>query len=114
MGGIKPMAKVVATDRGYYGGILRVAGDTFNAEGKASWFKPVSSEFGGKGDHDGDGKPGGSLPGDQSTAKRGGRKKAETVEAPTAEPFADAPEPIRVQNEVNDITGATQPDWVQG
>ena len=114
------MSKVVATERGYCGGIVREPGDVFEAEGKASWFKPVKAgdataePFGGKGDHDGDGKPGGSLPGDQSTARRGGRKKAETVEAPTAEPFADAPEPVRVANEANDATGQTQPDWVQG
>ena len=73
MGGIKPMAKVVATDRGYYGGILRVAGDTFNAEGKASWFKPVSSEFGGKGDHDGDGLTGPEGAGGDRCCHRIGR-----------------------------------------
>lgn len=28
------------------------------------------------------------------------------------EPFDDAPEPVRVKNEINDQTGGTQPDWV--
>ena len=145
MGGIKAMAKVVATDRGYYGGVLRFAGDIFNAEGKASWFKPLKGEFGGKVDQDGDGKTGGSLPAETGqgddleamtvkdlrelakvrgiTLSAGVNTKAMIIdaikagpvpEAPTAEPFADAPEPVRVQNEANDITGQTQPDWVQG
>jgi hypothetical protein len=39
------------------------------------------------------------------------------VEADAPEPFADAPEPetlkpVRTKNEINDATGATQPDWV--
>lgn len=114
------MAEVKATARGYYGGELREPGDVFEAEGKASWFEPVKGDdaepFGGKGDHDGDGNPGGSPAGENATARRGGRKKAETVAAPTAEPFADPPppEPVRVANEANEATGATQPDWVQG
>ena len=110
------MAKVVATQRGFYGRQLREAGDIFDVPdgAKASWWKPVDAPlFGGKGDHDGDGQPGGSLPGDASTARRGrGRPRAETVTAPTAEPFGDAPEPVRVENEINAATGATQPDWI--
>lgn len=34
-------ADVIATSRGYYGGILREVGDVFQAEGAASWWKPV-------------------------------------------------------------------------
>lgn len=69
--------------------------------------------FGGKGDHDGDGKPGGSLPGEDSTVAKGRRKKgkAETVEAPTAQPFADAPAPQTVA-EAQKAVGGMQPDWV--
>lgn len=54
---------VKATTRGYVGGILREPGDVFEwPEGVpvGKWVKPY--RFGGKGDHDGDGNDGGSLP----------------------------------------------------
>lgn len=35
------MAKVIATQRGYHGGLLREPGDVFDADGKASWFVPA-------------------------------------------------------------------------
>lgn len=38
--------------------------------------------------------------------------KDEAVERAGADPFADAPEPVRVENEANKLTGATEPDWV--
>ncbi len=55
------MVKVRAIAKGYIGGIIREVGDVFewpegNKVGK--WVKPVA--FGGKGDHDGDGKVGGA------------------------------------------------------
>ena len=30
------------------------------------------------------------------------------------EPFGDAPEPVRAENQINDALGSTQPDWVPG
>lgn len=57
------MVKVVATARGYIGLILRDPGNVFDwPDGLklGSWVKPAA--FGGKGDHDGDGNTGGSLP----------------------------------------------------
>lgn len=57
------MAKVRATTKGYVGGVLREMGEVFewpegNKMGK--WVEPV--RFGGKGDHDGDGRDGGAAP----------------------------------------------------
>ena len=87
MEGIKPMAKVRATARGYYGGAVREPGDTFAV---ADPVDPVVD-------------PAAPEP------KRKGRAKPETVQAPVAAPFA---EPVRVANEVNEITGQTEPDWI--
>lgn len=109
--------EVRATSVGYVGGELRSAGQRFMWPAGVplgSWVKPVA--FGGKGDHDGDGLTGGSKPADDGDGKpkgKGkGKGKAETVDAPTAEPFADAPAPIRVENEINAATGGTEPDWI--
>lgn len=102
------MAKVVATQRGYHGRVLREPGDVFEAEGEASWFKPVSASV--------QTEPSTFADDPEPTAKPAkgrGRPRAETVQAPASQPFADAPEPVRVQNEVNEITGQTEPDWVQ-
>jgi len=63
------MAKVRATARGYVGGVIRENGEVFEwpAGNKVgSWVEPVA--FGGKGDHDGDGLTGGSLPSDPAGA----------------------------------------------
>lgn len=81
------MAKVIATSRGFYGSSIREEGEIFEAEGKASWFKPLEGS-----DDDHDEKP-----------KRGRKAKAD-----------DVPEPVRVKNEVAEATGSVQPDWVQG
>lgn len=88
------MAKVVATQRGYFGGMIREGGDVFTVPdgAKASWWRPC-------GDAEPVSKP--------EPAKR--KPKAEPV---SAEPFADPPEPVRVENAINAATGATQPDWV--
>lgn len=65
------MAKVIATSRGYYGGIVRDPGDSFSVpddiwsdpKRRPRWAKlDPRSVFGGKGDHDGDGSVGGSKP----------------------------------------------------
>ena len=59
------MVKVIATEKGYFGGAIRDLGATFDVpddlwgdkKRRPSWAKAV--KFGGKGDHDGDGKAGG-------------------------------------------------------
>ena len=102
------MAKVIATQRGYYGGVLREAGDTFgvaddvmeDAKRRPSWVKLATSAMA---------SPAASEP---APVKAPRKPKADTVMAPTAEPFADAPAPVHVANEINAATGATQPDWL--
>ena len=90
------MAKVVATQRGYFGGMIREGGDVFTVPdgAKASWWRSC-----GDGDAVLDAEP----------AKRKVKPKADPV---VAAPFADAPEPVHVGNEINAATGATQPDWI--
>lgn len=92
------MSKVRANQRGYFGGMVREAGDIFDVPdgAKASWWGPV-------GDDD---APAPAAP----AAKR--KPKADTVAAPTAEPFGDAPAPVRVENEINAALSGTQPDWI--
>lgn len=128
------MAKVRATQTGYYGRQLRMAGEVFEADGKASWFEPV----GGKEQAQADPVAPPQSPADDLNALSvkdlralakdrgiglgaGVTTKAEIIAAIeaggsdiTPEPFADAPAPVRVVNEVNDATGVTQPDWVAG
>ena len=140
------MAKVRATKPGYYGRQLRVVGEVFEADGKASWFEPVGGKE--QAQKEEPAAPAAPLepiaPANDATvdlnamtvkdlralAKDRGigigadvTTKAEIIaaieagpagDAPTAEPFADAPAPVRVSNEINDATGATQPDWVAG
>ena len=126
------MAKVIAHERGYYGGIIREPGDVFEAKGKSLWFEPVS---GGSKAKPADPEPAASEDGDLSAmtvkglrelAKERGiglgadvTTKAEIIEAieagpdpEPAAPFSDAPAPVRVKNEINDALGTTQPDWV--
>lgn len=106
------MTLVRAINTGYFGGIVRAPGDTFDVpvelwadkKRRPSWAEVV--EFGGKGDHDDDGNVGGSKP------TKGKGKKSDTIEAPVAEPFADAPEPEVVKsNGVKEALGV-EPDWV--
>lgn len=91
------MAKVVANQRGYFGGILRESGDVFTVPdgAKASWWHPY----------------GGDEP-VAATEKLAKAKPGPKPKAADPAPFADPPEPVRVENEVNAATGATQPDWV--
>lgn len=113
------MTLVRAINTGYFGGIVRAPGDTFEVpdelwadeKRRPSWAEAV--KFGGKGDHDGDGNVGGSKPADEAKPAKGRGRKAETVEAPVAEPFADAPEPVAVSkgNGVKEALGV-EPDWV--
>jgi len=112
------MTLVRAISTGYFGGRVREFGDTFDVpddlwadkKRRPRWAEAV--EFGGKGDHDGDGKVGGSKPAEEPKGRKG-KGKGETVEAPTAEPFADAPEPTDAPkgNGVKEALG-TEPDWV--
>lgn len=112
------MAKVVATQRGYFGRMIREPGDTFDVpdeimadEGlRPSWVELVKGR-----DQVADAAPGDATePAKPEKAKPGPKAKAkpETVAAPTQEPFIEAPQPVRVENEINAATGATQPDWV--
>lgn len=135
------MANVIAKQRGYFGGVLREPGENFpipdeimeDKKRRPSWVRLAA--FGGKGDHDGDGKTGGSAASaadkaaatgaaaadvdadkDKSAKGKGkggkGKAKAETIDAPTAEPFADATEPVHVENEIDKALGTIQPDWI--
>lgn len=109
------MAKVVATQRGYFGRTIREPGDTFDVpdeimddEGlRPSWVERV-------GKADAEPATAQDAPEPEKPAKAKPGPKPKTVTAPVAAPFADppAPEPIRVQNEVNEALGTTQPDWV--
>ncbi|WP_292131535.1 hypothetical protein, partial [Mesorhizobium sp.] len=83
------------------------------------WCKEVSAEDAQAEAEAGEGEGGEGDGNDADDAKpakgkgKGGRKsKPETVEAPEAKPFEDAPAPVRVKNEINDATGGTQPDWL--
>lgn len=119
------MANVVAITKGYYGGVVRDPGARFpipddlwaDKKRRPSWVKlDPSTAFGGKGDHDGDGSVGGSKPKAETVeaakpAGKGKKSKADTVEAPTAQPFADAPVPQTVA-EAQKAVGGMQPDWV--
>lgn len=100
------MADVIATQRGYYGRILREPGDVFVVRDgeKASWFRPVS----GAGEIDAPVAQADSAP-DADPPKRGRKPKAETVQAPAAEPFADP----QIAGEVAQAGVGAQPDWVQ-
>lgn len=69
------MVKVVATTKGYFGGVIRDYGDSFNVpdevwndkKRRPKWVKlDPAAAFGGKGDHDGDGSVGGSKPADKT------------------------------------------------
>lgn len=108
------MTEVIATQKGFFGQ-LREVGDKFDIpdelwadeKRRPRWCAPAA--FGGKGDHDGDGKPGGAKP--ETAAKKKAREKAERAAA-KAGPFADAPEPVRATNEIAEATGAIEPDWV--
>ena len=97
------MAKVIATARGFIGRQLREAGDVFDvADGASgSWFKPYGGAVA-------EAEPAPAAP----AVKTGRKPRAETVAGPVAEPFVDAPEPVRVENQINAATGTTQPDWI--
>jgi hypothetical protein len=123
------MAKVIAKARGYIDNVLREFGEVFHVDDelwadekrrpkwcKAAGAEDAHAEDGEAGEGEG-GEGGGDKPEDAADKPKGkgGRKpkaKPETVQAATADPFADAPAPVRVKNEINDATGGTQPDWI--
>jgi hypothetical protein len=98
------MAKVVAVSRGYYGRMIRDIGDVFDVpdeimadEGlRPSWVEIV-----------------GKVSAEPAAAAEP-EKPAKAKPGPKAKPapFADAPEPVRVQNEINNALGTAEPDWV--
>lgn len=104
---------VRATQRGFFDE-LREAGDIFaipkdlwdDVKRRPRWVVSAD-EADADAEDDGDDEPAEDKP------KRGRKPKAETVQAPTAKPFADAPEPVRAKSEINDLTGGTRPDWVK-
>lgn len=101
------MVNVIARKKGEFGGMIRDAGDIFvvpeeiwnDPKRRPKWCSPAA--FGGKGDHDNDGKAGGS------------KKKPAQAKAQDAEPFGDAPEPQTVAEAQAEI-GGVKPDWVAG
>lgn len=141
------MVKVVARTKGVFGGAVREIGDTFDVpddlwkdeKRRPKWVSSV--KFGGKGDHDGDGKIGGSVPagdadvtvpadwkGLNAAGKKELAKAISGTQPPTArdaeevieayldankpETFGEAPAPETVQgNGVKEALG-TPPDWV--
>ena len=86
------MARVTATQTGYYGSKRRDAGEEFvladRAHFSATWMEPVGWSVGGKDplDHDGDGRKGGSLPKSApAKAPEPLRASTETIVTPPAE-----------------------------
>jgi hypothetical protein len=111
------MVKVIALVRGYFGGKIIEAGEAFGVPAEI-WndkkLRPKWAREPGEADDkaeveevaDDDDKP-------KAKAKAGkGKAKPETVKAPTAKPFEDAPAPVRAKSEINDALGTTQPDWI--
>ncbi|WP_321337793.1 hypothetical protein [Breoghania sp.] len=84
------MAKVRATQRGYFGGRRRDFGEEFEISDKIlkdkklrpSWVEEVKAT------------------------------KASAAKAPEPTSAQDNPEPVRVKNEINEAIGGTAPDWV--
>lgn len=83
------MVQVIATQKGYFGGSIREVGESFDVpdelwqdkKRRPSWAKlDPGHVFGGKGDHDGDGKVGGSKPAPSASA---GDQGDETITIPT-------------------------------
>ncbi|MBX5020420.1 hypothetical protein [Rhizobium lentis] len=143
------MVKVIANTKGYIGGVVRELGEEFNVDDelwadekkRPKWVRPVRAElFGGKGDHDGDGKAGGSKPSlpagpvdipegwqELSAADRkalaralsgqavANAKDADAVieaEAARRNPAASSEAPKPEGNGVHEALGGPAPDWV--
>ncbi len=128
------MANVVAQERGYFDGLIREPGDGFHIPDeiwnderrRPSWVK--LAPFGGKGDHDRDGEPGGSRPA-PATDDLDAMTKAQLVEyakqhrisidqsASKAEVLATIKANVETSprgNGIQEALAATQPDWLPG
>lgn len=114
------MAKVRAKTKGYIGFVLREAGEVFewpDDQPLGSWVTvldggPVVAADVKPTNQKADAEKVKAEKAEAKKANGSGGKKAETVQAPTAAPFDDAPAPVRVNNEINDALGSTQPDWL--
>lgn len=124
------MVKVIAQARGYFGGVIRDAGEPFNVpddiwedeKRRPKWAKEASgsveaTEVAETATDDDDADDAADKPkkgkGKGAVPKVGkGKSKPETVQAPEVQPFGEAPAPVRAKSEINDALGTTQPDWI--
>lgn len=100
--------KVIATERGYFGGAIREMGERFDVpdeiwndeKRRPSWAQPAKS--------------GGKVEADEKAAPEAEKPKGRKVKAEPAEPFADAPEPVEVKSRGNGLKEAlgVDPDWI--
>lgn len=117
------MANVIAKVRGYFGGVIREAGERFGIDDeimddpkrRPKWVEAASAaaapEVVDNADGEGDGGEGEPKTA-KSKGKAGRKAKPETIQAPEAQPFGEAPAPVRAKSEINDALGTTQPDWI--
>lgn len=115
------MVKAVALLRGYFGGVIREpGGEPFEVpdeiwkdeKRRPKWARLASAS---DVEDDGDGGEAETKTADKPQARGGkrGRKPAETVEAASAEPFADNGGPENVKgNGVVEALGGPAPDWI--
>ncbi|SDL07439.1 hypothetical protein SAMN05428953_12656 [Mesorhizobium muleiense] len=111
------MANVIAKVRGYFGNVLREPGDRFviddeimdDPKRRPKWVNEASASPAPEAVETAEGEATDDKP---KKGKGKGKGKPETVSAPSAKPFEDAPAPIHVKNEINDALGSTQPDWI--
>ncbi|RUX08061.1 MAG: hypothetical protein E5V51_00185 [Mesorhizobium sp.] len=118
------VSKVVAIARGYFGGVIREPGEVFaipaelwaDEKLRPKWCREVGAAEAADDGEGGEGDGDETAVEDAKPAKgkgKGGRKpKPETIQPADAEPFADAPAPVRAKSEINDALGTTQPDWI--
>lgn len=131
------MAEVIATEKGYFGGEIREEGARFSIP-DALWrdkkLRPrwarldPAHAFGGKGDHDGDGEVGGSVPSaievpadwrEAHHKKRKAIAKQITGNEPVNTEDADRviaaylrKDELPHDNGVQEALGGVEPDWV--
>lgn len=104
------MRKLVAIAKGYFGGRIVEPGEivAWPHENTPGWLvekaKPADVEAA----PDGEDEPAPAP----AKAKGKGRKGGETIAAPTAEPFGDAPAPVMAGNGVVEVLGGPGPDWI--
>ena len=111
------MAKVKAISKGYFGGVIREIGEVFEWPEKiklGKWVKPLDGKAEAEAEDAKPAEDGGKAEDSGKAGKGRGRKaKPETVDAPTAEPFADNGEPEVAQgNDATEALGGSRPDWL--